>query len=156
MKKLLILLLLCPIYSFAQNVGINEDGSPPNPGAILDIKSSSKGILIPRLETSAVTSPVEGMLLFQPSDKQFYYYRNTSWVLVGSGPNGSGEFTSNGDLIFNAGNLDVQDLLFGRDERPTSNDISDKFLYYEQNNGSFRGGEVANSAVWAPGKLGEN
>ena len=70
---ILCIILIFPLSIFAQNVGINEDGSAPNNGAILDIESSSKGILIPRLQTTAVSNPAEGMLIFQPSDKQFYF-----------------------------------------------------------------------------------
>ena len=43
---------LCVSTAFAQNVGINEDGSAPNPNAILDVKSFTKGVLIPRVSTA--------------------------------------------------------------------------------------------------------
>ena len=33
----------------AQSVSINGDGSPPHPSAILDVKSDSMGLLIPRI-----------------------------------------------------------------------------------------------------------
>jgi hypothetical protein len=38
---------------FAQNIGINADGSRPNANAILDIKSGNKGLLIPRMDSVA-------------------------------------------------------------------------------------------------------
>ena len=56
----------------------------PNASAILDVSSSSKGILIPRLtasQKSAISSPTTGLLIFQtdaPSD--FYYYNGSSWI----------------------------------------------------------------------------
>jgi hypothetical protein len=54
-------------------------------GAALDIVSSDKGILIPRLETVEVTSPADGMMVYQPSDKSFYYHNGTLWVKIGTG-----------------------------------------------------------------------
>jgi CheY-like chemotaxis protein len=47
-----------------QNVGIGT--ATPAAGAALDVVSTNKGILIPRVETSSVTSPVDGLLVFQP------------------------------------------------------------------------------------------
>jgi len=53
MKRLLIFsitfLLLLQTRSLAQGVAINDDGSTPDNSAMLDVKSSSKGLLIPRM-----------------------------------------------------------------------------------------------------------
>ena len=64
------------------NLGIGT--SSPSASAILDVSSSSKGILIPRMtasQRSAISSPTTGLLIFQtdaPSD--FYYYNGSTWV----------------------------------------------------------------------------
>jgi hypothetical protein len=56
----------------------------PNASSILDVSSSSKGILIPRMtaaQKNAITAPTTGLLIFQtdsPSD--FYYYSGSSWI----------------------------------------------------------------------------
>ncbi len=42
-------ILLLNMQMYAQNVGINSDGSTPDASAMLDIKSTSKGLLIPRM-----------------------------------------------------------------------------------------------------------
>ncbi|MGE5520452.1 MAG: hypothetical protein ACM3VS_11040, partial [Candidatus Dadabacteria bacterium] len=62
MKKLYLLLLSSVVYfiSSAQNVGINADGSTPDNSAMLDVKSNTKGLLIPRMlqsERNAIVSP---------------------------------------------------------------------------------------------------
>ncbi len=78
-------LFLFAIKSHAQHsnietpLSINEDGSDPNSGAILDIQSSDKGVLIPRVDTSTVAQPTTGLLVYQPTDNSFYYYRGTTW-----------------------------------------------------------------------------
>lgn len=49
MKQLLLLLLLTGLFvgrSFAQ-VSVNTDGTTPNNSAMLDVKSTNKGLLIP-------------------------------------------------------------------------------------------------------------
>jgi hypothetical protein len=84
MKNLLcIVIILFTINSLDAQVGIGTN--TPNPGAALDIESADKGILIPRLEITAVTSPVDGMMIYQPSDQSFYYYNGTGWSKIGGG-----------------------------------------------------------------------
>ncbi len=54
MKKLLLIFILVSSLSlFAQNVGINSDGSAPDASAMLDIKSTTKGFLAPRMTAAA-------------------------------------------------------------------------------------------------------
>lgn len=85
--------LLFVSYSFSQSVGINEDGSSPNSAAILDIKSTSKGILIPRMTSvqKGSLTLVEGLLIYQTDGTEgFYYYDGSSWQYIGNQ-------TANGD-----------------------------------------------------------
>ncbi len=69
-------------YNILGNVGIGT--SSPSASALLDISSTSKGILIPRMTSSqrnAISSPTTGLLIFQtdaPTD--FYYYNGSSWT----------------------------------------------------------------------------
>ena len=90
MKRLLILslafLILVQIRTFAQGVGINEDGSQPDNSAMLHINSTSKGLLIPRMskgERDAIVNPVNGLLIFQTTEFYgFYYYDEAkiNWI----------------------------------------------------------------------------
>ncbi len=64
---LLLIIVLLSIQSVhAQSVAINTDGSSPNPNAILDVKSGTKGILIPRMDLrgAAWPFPIPRGLLF--------------------------------------------------------------------------------------------
>ncbi len=70
-----IALLFFMIPCFGQNVAINEDGSLPDPKAILDVKSYSKGILIPSMSTTdrlAIEAP-RGLLVFDTTTNAFWY-----------------------------------------------------------------------------------
>ena len=60
-----IVCLMIPVLSLAQ-VGINTDGSSPDNSAILDIKSSLKGVLIPRVtqvQRTAIQGPATGLMV---------------------------------------------------------------------------------------------
>ncbi|MES2773143.1 MAG: type VI secretion system tube protein Hcp [Bacteroidota bacterium] len=79
---LLIALLTCTFASLAQTVGIGT--ATPDNKAILDIVSANKGILIPRIvDTTSVTNPVEGMIIFNKSTKTPYYYNGSRWLSLG-------------------------------------------------------------------------
>jgi len=65
----------------AQNVGINADGSDPDPSAMLDIKSENLGLLIPRLsEANRPATPATGLMIYQTDNSPgFYYYDGAAW-----------------------------------------------------------------------------
>jgi trimeric autotransporter adhesin len=73
----------------AQNVGLNADGTPAHPSAILDIKSTDKGVLVPRLtaaQRTAITTPATGLLVYQTDGaSSFYYFDGTIWVALTPG-----------------------------------------------------------------------
>jgi len=80
-------------FCYAQGVAVNTDGSAANASAMLDVKSTNKGVLVPRVAlTSDVTSPVTGLLVFQTTAPAgFYYYSGAAWLLLqnsGMGPTG--------------------------------------------------------------------
>jgi uncharacterized protein (TIGR02145 family) len=89
MKKLsffIVLLLLFSNVSFAQ-MGINTDNSLPDSSAMLDVKSTSKGFLPPRLnimQRNAIVSPAEGLVIYNTDEKTLNVYNGTSWALITS------------------------------------------------------------------------
>lgn len=58
----------------------------PNASSLLEIKSTSKGILIPRMSKSqrdAIATPATGLLIYQTnSTPGFYYYSGSAWTAV--------------------------------------------------------------------------
>ena len=83
---LITLMVLSCNFVIAQNIAINEDGSTPDSSAIVDISSTSKGLLIPRVtlvQKNAIAGPATGLIVYQTdSTKGFYYYNGTSWGLL--------------------------------------------------------------------------
>ena len=88
MKQILTLLLfvLSGQLLFAQNVGIGTN--TPNSKAILDISSTTRGILTPRmttLERLSITSPPNGLLVYDLDKNEFYHYTGTGWLAMLNG-----------------------------------------------------------------------
>lgn len=84
MKKVLLLLSLFVSVTQvqAQSIGINDDGTDPEATAILDIKSSTKGLLIPRMtqvQRDAVASPANGLIIYQTDNVIGFYFYDGSW-----------------------------------------------------------------------------
>ena len=74
-------LLLIGMLSFAApaiaQVAINTSGEIAAASAILDISSSSKGVLIPRLSTNertTIDSPANGLMVYDTDTDSFWYY----------------------------------------------------------------------------------
>jgi hypothetical protein len=87
MKKLSFLITSLLLFSnamFAQ-MSINTDNSVPNPSAMLDVKSSVKGMLIPRMtydQRNAIGSPADGLMVFCTncgSNGALSIYSNGTW-----------------------------------------------------------------------------
>jgi Chaperone of endosialidase/Head domain of trimeric autotransporter adhesin len=80
---LLPLLLTFSYFSKAQSLAINTDGSTASNSAILDVKSTTKGLLIPRMDSAQraiIPSPATGLLVYQTNkDSGFYFYDGTAW-----------------------------------------------------------------------------
>lgn len=70
----------------AQNEGvsINATGSTPDASAMLDVQSTTKGMLIPRMTTAQRTAinggtPPQGLLVFDITTSSFWFYSGTAW-----------------------------------------------------------------------------
>lgn len=66
-------------------VGIGN--TDPNASSMLDITSTSKGFLAPRMTTAQrllITTPANSLLVYDTDLKSFYYYDSTSWVKINS------------------------------------------------------------------------
>ena len=94
-KKLIfsVSLLFGSHLAFSQGVAINEDNSSADASAILDIKSTTKGMLAPRMTASqktSISSPATGLLIYQTNGTSgFYYYNGSSWTFINAaGQNG--------------------------------------------------------------------
>jgi hypothetical protein len=86
---LLAILLFAGISMNAQ-VGINTDNSLPDNSAILDVRSTQAGFLIPRLtqtQIALIANPADGLQVYCTTDSKWYIFTGTYWkeVALGSG-----------------------------------------------------------------------
>jgi len=83
MKLFLYALFFFSLNIYSQ-VGIGT--TSPDSSSQLDIVSTNKGILIPRLtvvQRIAVSNPADGLLVYQTDDIiGFYYFNGTNWVRI--------------------------------------------------------------------------
>ena len=96
MKKFITAFIFCVtiVNGFSQNVAINTSGLNADASAMLDIASSSKGLLTPRMTTAqrtAISSPANGLLVFDTDTKTFWFF-STSWKELTTG-GGGGNFS---------------------------------------------------------------
>ena len=85
----IILIVLLINFSFLSNaqIAINSDGTSPDASAMLDVTSTTKGILIPRMtssERTAISSPATGLLVYDTDENSFWYYANATWINLSS------------------------------------------------------------------------
>jgi hypothetical protein len=99
MKRFIFLILIFHIVSIAktQSVTVTDDSLyTPNTSSVLDVKSTNKGMLIPRVSltgtssASPITNPAASLLVYNIaniSDVTFgyYYWNGTKWVRIANG-----------------------------------------------------------------------
>ncbi|MFK5855086.1 MAG: FISUMP domain-containing protein [Bacteroidota bacterium] len=105
-KTLIAIMFISLSIMLQAQVGINTDGSTPNPSAMLDIKSSDKGLLIPRMtqsEIENITNPAGGLMVYSTTNEQFYTFvaSEITWkeIAYGTGtivPFGDGSIGTSG------------------------------------------------------------
>jgi len=67
MKKCLLILFVLMRFILPAQVAVNTDGTPANNSAMLDVKSTDKGVLLPRMtltQRDAIANPAEGLMIY--------------------------------------------------------------------------------------------
>ena len=120
MKKLSIaLMMMIVIFIIPKNANTQTNKFPssgaagigtatPNSSSLLEIKSTTKGLLIPRMtqtQRNAIASPAKGLLIYQTSNTPgFYYYDGAAWDAVSS----PSTWLQNGTSVYyNAGKVGI-------------------------------------------------
>ncbi|MEP7232820.1 MAG: hypothetical protein ABI691_21350 [Ginsengibacter sp.] len=119
MKKYFLVLafFLMANIGFAQNVGIGT--LTPDASAQLDISSTDKGMLVPRMtsaQRNAVVTPATGLLIYQTDNTPgFYFYNGSSWASVAGSATLTGWSTTG-----NTGTISTNNFLGTTDDQPLS------------------------------------
>jgi hypothetical protein len=106
MKIFLKLLLLIAVHTSFSQVGIGT--TTPASSAALEISSTSKGFLPPRMNLSqinSISSPAEGLFIYNTDSNCFQFYNGVSWSdCIGQAPSNKldcGSISINGTSIIN-------------------------------------------------------
>ncbi|HXH73550.1 MAG TPA: DUF1566 domain-containing protein, partial [Bacteriovoracaceae bacterium] len=97
-------------------------GASAAPAGILDLTSTTLGFLMPRMTaTTGITSPAEGLQIYNTTTNEINYYDGTAWkavapagtkvtsIAAGTGLSG-GTITSTGTLAISAGGVSATEL----------------------------------------------
>lgn len=118
-----ILVLVCFVYSVQLNAQTGIGTSSPDASAKLEVSSTYKGLLIPRMtsaQRSAIPSPANGLLVYQTDGVPGFYVNsgtsasptwtrvNTDWVKTGN------------DIAYTSGNVSTTGSLTGGNSSSSS------------------------------------
>lgn len=147
----LALYLLTAPRLFAQGVAINEDGSVADTSAMLDVKSTTKGLLIPRMtsaERTAIPLPATGLMVFDNTTTSFWYYTGSAWTEIGTGISA---FMAQNNVVSpqtSVVNYGLDDFVFGSTQLDGIGGSSGSArFFFDKSHGTFRAGQV-NDDEW--------
>ncbi|MFT5599781.1 MAG: hypothetical protein ACI9N1_000007 [Flavobacteriales bacterium] len=81
----IIILMLYPFMVYSQGVGISNATIVADPSSILELRSTTQGLLVPRVTTverDAIVSPADGLLIFNTSTDNFNFFK-LGWQILG-------------------------------------------------------------------------
>jgi uncharacterized protein (TIGR02145 family) len=138
--SLVLVFILISIQALSQ-VGINNDGTVPDPSAILDVKSTSLGFLPPRMTTAqrnAISSPSAGLVIYNTEEKTLNIFNGSNWSLLTPVICGQPFLDTRNNKIYNtvqigsqcwmAQNLNVGTMMPGSDSQ-INNGIIEKYCW---------------------------
>jgi len=121
-------------------VAINTDGSMPDASAMLDVKSTDKGLLPPRVaKVSDVSNPVESLLVYEEYNHCLRYYNGSEWsdcmggetvcpTQLTDAENNTYNVVRIGSQCWMAENLNVGIMINGSNSQ-SNNDTIEKYCY---------------------------
>lgn len=72
--------ILVSLQAVSQNIGFGTN--TPHPSALLDVSSTSKGVLLPRMtseQRAAIVNPAKGLMVFDSTTNNFWFYNGRAW-----------------------------------------------------------------------------
>lgn len=110
-----LLAAVLPLSVVSQNIGIGT--ATPAASAQLDVTSTTKGVLVPRVTTAqmnAITSPADGLLVYNTTASAFAYHTASGWVFLTGNTNAGAGWSMQG----NAGTNPATNFIGTTDDQP--------------------------------------
>ena len=109
MKKLLVILAVIITFSLSVNAQVGVGVASPDASAMLDVTSTTKGLLAPRMtaaQRAAIGTPATGLVVYQTDGTTgFYYYTGAAWVVLINGTDALPAVNGSAVTNLNASNL---------------------------------------------------
>ena len=133
--RIIIIILLITnhqsLITLNAQIAINTDGATPDASAMLDVSSTDKGILIPRMDSTSrqnISNPATGLMVYDTTTITFWYYDNSQWNEIRNGSE-----IINGYDIFENLSADLSCIetvaSLGIGQNPTDMAISGNYAY---------------------------
>lgn len=99
MKKFVLaiaaIVIAIQLQAQSSKIGVKQEGvvinnigvDVPDQSAVLDVNSSDKGVIFPRLtaeQKSQIANPAEGLLIYNLTTKFYEYFNGTEWLMFGT------------------------------------------------------------------------
>ena len=82
MKKLIFLSILFISHFVNAQIGIGTNA--PSANAVLDVSSTNKGLMLPRIsDTTSVVNPTAGLLIYNNKTKTPTFHNGAAWQTLG-------------------------------------------------------------------------
>jgi hypothetical protein len=84
------ILFVTTSFAYAQKMSQKIGNNPTviDPSAALEVESTAKGLLLPRLTTSqrtSIDSPAKGLQVYDTNFNKIYFFNGTSWITIAEG-----------------------------------------------------------------------
>jgi hypothetical protein len=103
---MLIAAICAAPFMILGQVSVNTDGTSPHASAMLDVKSTTKGLLIPRMSTAQRTTlgaiATAGLMVYDTDLNKFYYHNGSGWLEGSTGA----YWTRSGSVLYNTNTTD--------------------------------------------------
>jgi hypothetical protein len=104
MRNLILLIVILISGQLYSQIAINTDGSDADGSALVDMKSTENGLLIPRMteiQRDNISNPATGLMIYQTDGNSgFYYFNGSGWVTFENSPTYEvGDF-AHGGIVF--------------------------------------------------------
>ncbi|NVK27397.1 MAG: tail fiber domain-containing protein [Flavobacteriia bacterium] len=160
MKTLQVLFFVLAFHFVeAQNQNVGIGTISPDASAALDIVSTNKGLLIPRMDSTsrkAISDPAEGLMVYDSTYSSFYYYSNSSWQAIGSAATSDEVFEISNGVVRPTSNvaIDADNFVFGSTQLDDDGvSEHDQRFFFAKSEAAFRAG-TATDASWDSDSLG--
>ncbi|MBL7903914.1 MAG: hypothetical protein JNL22_02725 [Bacteroidales bacterium] len=105
---LLVTITFLTIEIYGQGVSVSETNSPPDPSAMLDVESTTKGFLPPRLTSAqriAMLTPASGLVVYDTDFNALFVNTGEGWMRVDYGDKWQKDEDNN--LTYNLGKVGI-------------------------------------------------